>query len=109
MLEVALILHMEHGGGNNSTFTTRVVTSSGPDTYSAIAAALSSLKGPKHGGANIMVMKMMDDIRRARTGTTTDDEEIEAYLAKILNKETFDHKGLIEGMGHAVSFRLGSA
>ena len=101
VLEVALILHMEHGGGNNSTFTTRVVTSSGSDTYSAIAAALSSLKGPKHGGANIMVMKMMDDIR-AHIRDYHDDEEIEAYLAKILNKETFDHKGLIYGMGHAV-------
>ena len=101
VLEVALILHMEHGGGNNSTFTTRVVTSSGSDTYSAIAAALSSLKGPKHGGANIMVMKMMDDIR-THVRDYHDDEEIEAYLAKILNKETFDHKGLIYGMGHAV-------
>ena len=101
VLEVALILHMEHGGGNNSTFTTRVVTSSGSDTYSAIAAALCSLKGPKHGGANLMVMKMMDDIR-AHVKDYKDDEEIEYYLAKILNKETFDHKGLIYGMGHAV-------
>ena len=100
-LEVALILHMEHGGGNNSTFTTRVVTSSGSDTYSAIAAALSSLKGPKHGGANLMVMKMMDDIR-ANVKDHRDDEEIEHYLAKILNKEAFDRKGLIYGMGHAV-------
>lgn len=101
VLEVALILHMEHGGGNNSTFTTRVVTSSGSDTYSAIAAALCSLKGPRHGGANLMVMKMMDDIR-AHVKDYKDDEEIEYYLAKILNKETFDHKGLIYGMGHAV-------
>ena len=101
VLEVALILHMEHGGGNNSTFTTRVVTSSGSDTYSAIAAALCSLKGPKHGGANLMVMKMMDDIR-AHVKDYKDDEEIEYYLAKILNKETFDRKGLIYGMGHAV-------
>ena len=91
VLEVALILHMEHGGGNNSTFTTRVVTSSGSDTYSAIAAALCSLKGPRHGGANLMVMKMMDDIR-AHVKDYKDDEEIEYYLAKILNKETFDHK-----------------
>lgn len=101
VLEVALILHMEHGGGNNSTFTTRVVTSSGSDTYSAIAAALSSLKGPKHGGANLMVMKMMDDIR-SHVKDYSDDEEIEWYLSKILNKETFDRKGLIYGMGHAV-------
>lgn len=101
VLEVALILHMEHGGGNNSTFTTRVVTSSGSDTYSAIAAALSSLKGPKHGGANLMVMKMMEDIRE-HVKDYADDEEIEYYLAKILNKEAFDHKGLIYGMGHAV-------
>lgn len=101
VLEVALILHMEHGGGNNSTFTTRVVTSSGSDTYSAMAAALSSLKGPRHGGANLMVMKMMEDIR-ANIKDYKDDEEIEYYLAKILNKETFDQKGLIYGMGHAV-------
>lgn len=87
VLEVALILHMEHGGGNNSTFTTRVVTSSGSDTYSAIAAALCSLKGPRHGGANLMVMKMMGDIR-AHVKDYKDDEEIEYYLAKILNKET---------------------
>lgn len=101
VLEVALILHMEHGGGNNSTFTTRVVTSSGSDTYSAIAAALSSLKGPKHGGANLMVMKMMDDIRE-HVRDHADEEEIEWYLSQILNKETFDRKGLIYGMGHAV-------
>lgn len=100
-LDVALILHMEHGGGNNSTFTTRVVTSSGSDTYSAIAAALSSLKGPKHGGANLMVMKMMEDIRE-HVKDHRDDEEIEAYLSRILNKEAFDQKGLIYGMGHAV-------
>lgn len=101
VLDVALLLHMEHGGGNNSTFTTRVVTSSGSDTYSAIAAALSSLKGHKHGGANIMVMKMMDDIR-SHVSDYEDEEEISAYLAKILHKEAFDHKGLIYGMGHAV-------
>ena len=81
VLEVALILHMEHGGGNNSTFTTRVVTSSGSDTYSAIAAALCSLKGPRHGGANLMVMKMMDDIR-AHVKDYKDDEEIEYYLGE---------------------------
>ncbi|MCI9446073.1 MAG: citrate/2-methylcitrate synthase [Lachnospiraceae bacterium] len=101
VLDVALILHMEHGGGNNSTFTTRVVTSSGSDTYSAIAAAMSSLKGPKHGGANVKVMEMMANIRE-NIKDVHDEEEIEAYLAKILAGEAFDHKGLIYGMGHAV-------
>ena len=92
---------MEHGGGNNSTFTTRVVTSSGADTYSVIAAALSSLKGPKHGGANIKVMEMMDDIR-AHVSDVTDEDEMRAYIGKIVDKEAFDHKGLVYGMGHAV-------
>ena len=101
VLDVALLLHMEHGGGNNSTFTTRVVTSSGSDTYSAIAAALSSLKGKKHGGANIMVMKMIDDIKEHITDPH-DEESISFYLDRILNKEAFDNKGLIYGMGHAV-------
>lgn len=101
VLDVALLLHMEHGGGNNSTFTTRVVTSSGSDTYSSIAAAMSSLKGPKHGGANIKVMEMMANIRE-NIKDVHDKDEIEAYLAKILAGETFDHKGLIYGMGHAV-------
>lgn len=101
VLDIALLLHMEHGGGNNSTFTTRVVTSSGSDTYSAIAAAMSSLKGKKHGGANLMVMNMMDDIR-SHVNDYHDEEEIAAYLQKILNKEAFDGKGLIYGMGHAV-------
>lgn len=101
VLDTALILHMEHGGGNNSTFTTRVVTSSGSDTYSTMAAAMSSLKGPKHGGANIKVMEMMSDIRRA-VSDYSDREEIEHYLEKIVNKEAFDGKGLIYGMGHAV-------
>ncbi|MCD7843810.1 MAG: citrate/2-methylcitrate synthase [Clostridiales bacterium] len=101
VLDVALLLHMEHGGGNNSTFTTRVVTSSGADTYSAIAAAMSSLKGPKHGGANLMVMNMMDDARQ-HISDFGDDEEIIAYLRKLLHKEAFDRKGLIYGMGHAV-------
>lgn len=101
VLDVALLLHMEHGGGNNSTFTTRVVTSSGSDTYSAIAAALSSLKGKKHGGANIMVMNMMDDIR-AHVKDYSDKDEIAEYLRKILHKEAFDRKGLIYGIGHAV-------
>ena len=101
VLDIALLLHMEHGGGNNSSFTTRVVTSSGSDTYSAIAAAMSSLKGRKHGGANLMVMNMMKDIR-AHIKDYHDEEEIEHYLDKILNKEAFDKKGLIYGMGHAV-------
>jgi citrate synthase len=101
VLDVALILHMEHGGGNNSTFTTRVVTSSGSDTYATIAAAMSSLKGPKHGGANIKVMEMMQDIR-AHVSDWEDKEELRSYLAKILDKEAFDKKGLIYGMGHAV-------
>ena len=101
VLDVALVLHMEHGGGNNSTFTTRVVTSSGSDTYSSIAAAMSSLKGPKHGGANIKVMEMMDNIR-THIHDVHDKDEIESYLAKILEGEAFDRKGLIYGMGHAV-------
>lgn len=101
VLDVALMLHMEHGGGNNSTFTTRVVTSAGTDTYSAIAAAMSSLKGPKHGGANIKVMEMMHDIR-TNVKDWEDREEVKAYLARMLNGEVFDKKGLIYGMGHAV-------
>lgn len=101
VLDVALMLHMEHGGGNNSTFTTRVVTSAGTDTYSAIAAAMSSLKGPKHGGANIKVMEMMNDIR-TNVKDWADRDEVRAYLARMLDGEVFDHKGLIYGMGHAV-------
>ena len=101
VLDVALLLHAEHGGGNNSTFTTRVVTSSGSDTYSAIAAALCSLKGSRHGGANIMVMNMMDDIKE-HVKDFEDEDEVSWYLDKILNKQAFDHKGLIYGMGHAV-------
>ena len=101
VLDTALVLHMEHGGGNNSTFTTRVVTSSGADTYSVIAAALSSLKGPKHGGANIKVVEMMHDLEK-NVSDWTDEDEVRAYLQKILNKEAFDKKGLIYGMGHAV-------
>ena len=101
VLDTALILHMEHGGGNNSTFTTRVVTSSGSDTYSTMAAAMSSLKGPKHGGANIKVMEMMSNIR-AHVKDFGDKDEVRAYLEKIVNKEAFDKKGLIYGMGHAV-------
>ncbi len=101
VLDIALVLHMEHGGGNNSTFTTRVTTSSGSDTYSVIAAALSSLKGPKHGGANIKVVEMMRDIE-ANVSNWEDEDAVRAYLKKILNKEAFDKKGLIYGMGHAV-------
>lgn len=101
VLDTALILHMEHGGGNNSTFTTRVVTSSGSDTYSTIAAAMASLKGPKHGGANIKVMQMMEDIR-AHVGDPADRDEVEAYLERIIDKQAFDRKGLVYGMGHAV-------
>ena len=101
VLDVALILHMEHGGGNNSTFTTRVVTSSGSDTYSAIGAAMSSLKGPKHGGANLKVMEMMANIRE-NIEDIGDDSQVEQYLKRMLDKEVFDHQGLIYGMGHAV-------
>ena len=101
VLDTALILHMEHGGGNNSTFTTRVVTSSGSDTYSTMAAAMSSLKGPKHGGANIKVMEMMSNIRE-HVSDYGDKDEVQAYLEKIVNKEAFDKKGLVYGMGHAV-------
>lgn len=101
VLDVALMLHMEHGGGNNSTFTTRVVTSSGSDTYSTIAAAMSSLKGPKHGGANIKVMEMMQDIRM-HVSDCTDRDAVRDYLEKILDKQAFDKKGLIYGIGHAV-------
>ena len=101
VLDIALILHADHGGGNNSTFTTHVVTSSGTDTYSAIAAALGSLKGPKHGGANIKLVKIFEDIK-THVKDWNDDEEISAYLKKLLHKEAFDKAGLIYGMGHAV-------
>ena len=101
VLDAALILHMEHGGGNNSTFTSRVVTSAGSDTYSVVAAALCSLKGPKHGGANIRVVQMMSDIKK-HVRDTDDEDELESYLRKILNKEAFDRSGLIYGMGHAI-------
>jgi len=101
ILDIALILHAEHGGGNNSTFTTRVVSSSGTDTYSAIAAALGSLKGPKHGGANIKVVQMVEDIKQ-NVSDWSDEKEISEYLAKILNKQAFDKSGLIYGMGHAI-------
>lgn len=101
VLDLALILHMEHGGGNNSTFTTHVVTSSGADTYSVISAALASLKGPKHGGANIKVVEMMADLKK-EVKDLKDREEVAAYLNRLLSKEAFDRKGLIYGMGHAV-------
>ena len=101
VLDAALMLHAEHGGGNNSTFTTHVVSSSGTDTYSAIAAALGSLKGPKHGGANIKVTAMFDDIKQ-NVKNWEDREEIADYLNKILNKEAFDKAGLIYGIGHAI-------
>ena len=101
LLDMALVLHAEHGGGNNSTFTTHVVTSSGTDTYAAIAEALCSLKGPKHGGANIKVVKMFNHIKRHVTDYN-DKEQIRDYLIKILNKEAFDKSGLIYGMGHAI-------
>lgn len=100
LLDLALVLHAEHGGGNNSTFTTHVVTSSGTDTYSAISAALGSLKGPRHGGANIKVMRMFDDMKEAIN--TKDKSQIEEYLVRLLDKEAFDKAGLIYGMGHAV-------
>ena len=101
ILDTALILHAEHGGGNNSTFTTHVVTSSGTDTYSSVAASLGSLKGPKHGGANIKVAQMIDDIKK-HVKDITNEESVREYLVKILRKEAFDGKGLIYGMGHAV-------
>ncbi len=101
LLDLALVLHAEHGGGNNSSFVTHVVTSSGTDTYSVIAAALGSLKGPRHGGANIKVVQMFEDMK-LNLKDWKDEEEIKEYLVKILNKEAFDHSGLIYGIGHAV-------
>lgn len=101
ILDLTLVLHAEHGGGNNSTFTTHVVTSSGTDTYSAIAASLCSLKGPKHGGANIKVRQMFADMMK-NIRDYDDDDEIRAYLQRLLNKEAFDRAGLVYGVGHAV-------
>ena len=101
ILDMALVLHMDHGGGNNSTFTTHVVTSSGTDTYSTIAAAMASLKGPKHGGANIKVTRMFEDMME-KVKDWTDDDEVGAYLTDLLDKKAFDKKGLIYGMGHAI-------
>ena len=101
VLDIALMLHAEHGGGNNSTFTTHVVTSSGTDTYSSVAASIGSLKGPRHGGANLKVQNMFTDIK-AHIQDWTNEDEVAAYLRKILDKKAFDHSGLIYGMGHAV-------
>ncbi len=101
LLDLALVLHAEHGGGNNSTFTTHVVTSSGTDTYSAITAALGSLKGPRHGGANIKVVQMFEELKR-EVADWDNEQQIEDYLRKLLNKEAFDRTGLIYGVGHAV-------
>lgn len=101
ILDMALVLHMDHGGGNNSTFTTHVVTSSGTDTYSTMAAAMASLKGPKHGGANIKVVKMFEDMK-AQLNDWADEDEVKDYLSRLLDKQAFDKKGLIYGMGHAV-------
>ena len=101
LLDLALVLHAEHGGGNNSSFTVHVVSSSGTDTYSAVAAALGSLKGPRHGGANIRVMEMMDDLKK-HVKNPSNQGEVADYLNKILNKEAFDGSGLIYGIGHAI-------
>ncbi len=101
ILDIALVLHAEHGGGNNSTFTTHVVTSSGSDTYAVMAAALGSLKGPKHGGANIKVVQMFADMKK-NVSDTGDEAAVKEYLLKLLHKEAFDQKGLIYGMGHAI-------
>ncbi len=101
VLDMALMLHMEHGGGNNSSFTTHVVSSAGSDTYSVIAAALCSLKGPKHGGANIKVVNMMKDLKK-NVKDKKDKEQLKAYIAKLLDKEAFDKRGLVYGMGHAI-------
>ena len=101
ILDLNLMIHAEHGGGNNSSFTIRVVTSTGTDTYAAVSAAISSLKGPKHGGANLKVMDMIDDIK-AHVEDCTDEEQMFDYLCKILRKEAYDHSGLVYGMGHAV-------
>ncbi len=101
ILDICMILHMEHGGGNNSSFTTHVVTSSLTDTYSVMAAAIGSLKGPRHGGANIKVIQMFEDMK-AKVRDWTDREEVARYLKRLLNKEAFDHAGLIYGVGHAI-------
>ncbi len=101
ILDIALVLHADHGGGNNSTFTTHVVTSTGTDTYSTVAASLASLKGPRHGGANMKVIEMIDDIKN-KVKDWNDEEELARYLRDVLDKKAFDHQGLIYGLGHAV-------
>lgn len=101
ILDIALVLHMEHGGGNNSTFTTHVVSSSGTDSYSSVAASLGSLKGPKHGGANIKVVRMFEDMKKEIKDWSS-EEQVTAYLKALLSRDAFDHAGLIYGMGHAV-------
>ena len=101
VLDIALVLHAEHGGGNNSTFTTHVISSTGTDTYSTVAGSLGSLKGPKHGGANLKVQQMMDDLK-AHVKDWSDEAAIREYLQGLLDKKGFDHSGLIYGMGHAV-------
>ncbi|MBP8865385.1 MAG: citrate synthase, partial [Acetobacterium sp.] len=101
ILDIALVLHAEHGGGNNSTFTTHVVSSSGTDTYSVIAASLGSLKGPKHGGANIKVVEMFEDMKKT-LDDWTDEKQVRQYLVDLLHKRAFDNAGLIYGMGHAI-------
>ena len=101
VLDTALVLHMDHGGGNNSAFTTHVVTSTLTDTYSAITAAMASLKGPRHGGANLKVMGMFDEMEKT-VKDWKDEDEVSAYLNKLLDGEAFDHAGLIYGVGHAV-------
>ena len=108
LLDIALILHMEHGGGNNSTFTTHLVSSSGTDTYSVIAASLGSLKGPKHGGANIKVVQMLEDMKE-KIKDWTDEEEVGNYLRALLNKQAFDRAGLIYGMGRSEERRVGKS
>ena len=101
MLDICLVIHAEHGGGNNSTFTTHVVSSTGTDTYSAVASSLGSLKGPKHGGANLKVQQMFDDLK-SHVKNWGDEAALEKYLTGLLDKKGFDHSGLIYGMGHAV-------
>ncbi len=101
VLDICLVIHAEHGGGNNSTFTTHVISSTGTDTYSTVAGSLGSLKGPKHGGANLKVQQMFDDLK-AHVKDWSDEDALTAYLESLLNKEGFDHSGLIYGMGHAV-------
>jgi citrate synthase len=101
VLDICLVVHAEHGGGNNSTFTTHVISTTGTDTYSTVAGSLGSLKGPRHGGANLKVQQMVADLK-ANVANTESDEEVRCYLEKVLKKEVFDKMGLIYGMGHAI-------